>query len=212
MQIHDSRISMVLKKVAVLREQLETLCLAKQGPALRVMDLHYVVEQVYGLRIAMLDVDFPAVYLRGKVERYNDKTARVLVRSALSLTEKRLVTVKELCHLVIDEEDDWSNNGVAMLDDLIEESRAFMNGAVGAEKPATPLQSEALALLAAGELLYPAEFREADTAKIAADETTISAIALYHNVPPFVVEQALENEDRFARLRQEAQTALGIAA
>lgn len=211
MHISNDRIAVMLKKVAVLREQLGALCLAKQEPALRVMDLHFVVEQVYGLKIEMIEVDFAAVYLRGKVERYANNTARVLVRSGVADTDKRLATVKELCHLALDEKEDWSTDGCIMVDALIDESRAYLKGK-GIEAPTSPLQSEALALIAAGELMYPSEYRAADAEKLAKNETTISAIALQHDVPPFVIEHALENESILSPLRESSGTRLEIAA
>ena len=212
MQIHNDRIVKMLKKVAVLRTQLGAMCLAKQGPVLSVMDLHYVVEQVYGLKISMLEVDFAAVYLRGKVERYADNTARVLVRSGVTDMDKRLTAVKELSHLALDEEDDWSADGAAMVDALIEENRSFLRKGSGIESPTSPQQSEALALMAAIELLYPYEYRAGDAAKLREGSTTISAIALHHDVPPFVIDQALESEEWMAGFRSEATQQMGMAA
>ena len=210
MIIDDAKITMTLKKVAVLREQLEQMCLGKQGLELSVMDLHYVVGQVYNLEIEMRAVSFQAVYLRGKVERYENNRARVLVRANLTDTEKRHVTVKELCHLALDEQDDWSVDGAAMLEALIAESQA--GSLPETHALLTPVESEALALLAAGELMYPADYREADAAKLTAGTTTVSAIALQHGVPPFVVEQALRQESRHKPLRKAAKVTLGIAA
>lgn len=209
MHIDDAKTTMTLKKVAVLREQLGKMCLGKQSLELSVMDLHYVVEQVYGLKIEMREVSFQAVYLSGKVERYADNRARVLVRANLVDTVKRLVAVKELCHLVLDEQDDWSTDGPAMLEAIIADSQASLPAKHGF---LTPIESEALALFAAGELMYPAEFRDADAAKLAAGTTTVSAIALQHEVPPFVVEQALRTEAHHKPLRDAANAALKLAA
>ena len=209
MHIDDAKLTMTLRKVAVLREQLGQMCLGKQGLELSVMDLHYVVEQVYNLTIEMRAVSFQAVYLRGKVERYEDGRARVLVRSNLTDVEKRLTAVKELCHLALDEKDDWSTDGAAMLEAILADSQS---GSLPETHAMTPIESEALALVAAGELMYPADYREVDAAKIAAGETTVSAIALQHGVPPFVIEQALRQEERHKPLREQAQDVLGIAA
>jgi hypothetical protein len=212
MHISDDRIIFMLKKVAVLREQMSAMCLGKPDLVISVMDLHYVVEQVYSLKIEMIEVSFAAVYLRGKVERYEDGRARVLVRSGVSETDKRLATVKELCHLVLDEKDDWSTDGVKMIEDIMSDSRAKTSGQGQAPTPSMPLESEALALMAAGEIMYPSEYRVNDAAKLAADQTTISAIALQHDVPGFVVEDALKKEPLYSALREAALGPLGIAA
>ena len=210
MHIEDEKISVALKKIGVLREQLASMCIGKQGYALSVMDLHHVVEQVYGLKIEMIEVTFPGVYLRGNVERYADNHARILVRADLSDTEKRLAAVKELCHLALDEKDDWSSDGSAMLEAILAISQ---NSTLPlAHAPMTPIESEALALIAAGELMYPAEYRDADAAKIAAGETTILAIGIQHDVPPFVIERGLRQEARYKPLREAAQVHLGLAA
>lgn len=211
MLLSDDRITFMLKKVAVLREQLGAMCLGKQGPTVSVMDLHYVVEQVYNLKIEMVEVSFAAVYLRGKVERYEDGRARVLVRSGVSETDKRLTAVKELCHLVLDEQDEWSTDGVKMIEEIMSESRARTSDAPAAAS-SKPLESEALALLAAGEIMYPSEYRADDAAKLKSEDTTVSAIALLHDVPAFVVEDALRKEGLLSSLRGSAQQSLGIAA
>lgn len=209
MLVSHDRLKMVLRKVGVVREQLALLCVAPPGPVLSVMDLHYVVEQVYGLSIEMKDVDFQAVYLRGHVERYPNK-AFIRVRANLSEYDKRLVTVKELSHLIVDEKDDWSGDAVATLEGLIEESRAIV--ALEHKKVASHLESEGLALLAAVELLYPWEYRQADQARIDADEATLSSIALEHQVPAYVVDEALTKEPLLSGLRQEAYQDVGLAA
>jgi hypothetical protein len=174
------------------------------------MDLHYVVEEVYGLKIEIIEVYFSATYLRGKTERYTDNRARVLVRSNMSEQDKRLATVKELCHLALDEKDDWSSDGAGMLEALIADCQGVVLPPEQAK--ATPLESEAIALLAAGELMYPSEFRDNDAAKVVAKEVTVSAIAIQHDVPPFVVEQALRQESRYKALRAETIQPTKLAA
>lgn len=209
MRVTVTKLVSALKKVAVVREQLDVLCVGKQEPALRVMDLHHVVGEIYGLKIEMLKVDFAADHLKGKVERYNDGRARVLVRADLSEPEQRIVAIKELCHLLLDEEDDWSADGPSTLDALLAESVEMLATGQGVSNPSSPLHSELMAMLAATELAYPPEYRESDRQKIADNEATTSSIALEHDVPAYVIEHAFRHEALLNSARNpEAITAL----
>jgi hypothetical protein len=49
-------------------------------------------------------------YLRGLVERYEDK-ARILIRAGHGEEWMRFTAAKELCHIAIDEKEDWSPLG-----------------------------------------------------------------------------------------------------
>ena len=111
---------------------------------------------------------------------------------------------------MVDEEDDWSVDAVATLDAIIADSRSKHSDVP--KKVKNPLESEALALIAAVELTYPWIYREADQAKLDAGDTTISAIAVQHEVPPHVIEYGLSQEPCLRDLRQEAYQQLGLAA
>jgi len=156
------------------------------------MDLHWAVEDMYALKISMVEVSFAGNYLKGNVERYADNRARVLVRSSLSEAEKRATTVKELCHIIIDEAEDWSASGTETIQSLIDDDTLFRTDGLGDANPSPELVSEGLALLASCELMYPGEYQDADLARLEAQETTISAIALQHKVPPYVIQQAFK--------------------
>jgi hypothetical protein len=195
MRISSDKICMVLNKVRILREHLEKHCPNDQGPVVNPMDVHWAVQEVHGLQIDMLEVAFEATHLSGKAERYRDQHARVLVRSNLSDDMKRLVTVKELCHLAIDEQDDWSTLGVETIKGLMAEWRLLRENGEGHQNPTDPLVSEMLAEIAAIEIMYPMSFREADLAKLASDKTTIKHIALEHQIPAAAVETALMHHE-----------------
>ncbi|WP_128082166.1 hypothetical protein [Sphingomonas sp. Ant20] len=188
-----SKLVSVLKKVEVVREQLDAMCIGKQGPALRVMDLAYVISEVYKLQIEMVVVDFRADHLKGNLERYSDGRARVLVRADLNDAEKRLVAVKELCHLFIDEKDDWSADGTATIDAYLKMESAVGEGE---DRPiaGNTIHSELMAMLAATELMYPQEYREADALKMAEEGATLSSIALEHEIPAYVIRHAITNK------------------
>jgi hypothetical protein len=196
MLLDPDKLTAVLNKVRVIREHMaKGYC--EPGPILSVMDLHWAVGDAYDLEIEMLEVSFDGTNFRGKVERYSGKRARILVRAEQSPSFMRFVTVKELSHLMNDEEDDWSSLGVETITNLMKEWEMCADGGDGHKNPANPLQSEALAEIGAIELMYPFEFREADIAKLAAGTTTIEAIALEHEAPSYAIEQALGHHETF---------------
>ncbi len=162
---------------------------------LSVMDFHWAVQDIYGLEIEMLKVSFSADHLRGKVERYSNNKARVLVRASQSPEFLRFVAVKELCHLMNDEEDDWSAAGVETITGLLKEWELRRENGTGDLDPTDPLMSEILAEIAAIEMMYPREFRANDIAKIAAKQTTTQKIALTHELPPYAIELAHRHHD-----------------
>ena len=196
MLLDPVKVTAVLNKVRVIREHMaQGFC--EPGPVLRVMDLHWAVGDAYGLTIEMLEVSFDGQHFRGKVERYEGQTARILVRAHQPPEFMRFVSVKELCHLMNDEEDDWSALGTDTISNLMREWELWRNDGVGHKEPADSLQSEFLAEIGAIELMYPFEYREADLAKLAAGTTTIAKIALEHEAPAYAIEQALAHHETF---------------
>lgn len=201
MVIDDEKITAVLQKTRVVREHLAKICAKPQGPVLRIMDLHWAVEDIYQLKIEMLKVSFEAEHMRGMLERYSNDTARILVRANQPPEMIRFVAVKELCHLIIDEKDDWSHIGTETIKELLKEWELAAKDGVGLKCPPNALQSEFLAEIAAMELIYPFEFRDPDLAKLEGRQTTIAKIALEHKAPAFGIEQALEHHPVLSRLR-----------
>lgn len=201
MKVNHDKLATVLKKVDLVREQLAATCVGKLEPTLRVMDLKYVVEQMYGLEITMVEASFSAIYLKGHIMRYANNKATVIVRYGLSAAERRWVAIKELCHLIIDEAEDWSTDGAQIVDSLLEESVTWSENGIGLPDPVPSVLSELLAVLAANELAYPGEYRIADQKKLNAEQSTIGGIAIQHDLPPYVIEHALRHHEMIQRVR-----------
>lgn len=196
MLLDDEKLTATLNKVRVIREHMATgHC--EPGPVLKVMDLHWAVGDAYDLTIEMLEVSFDGQHFRGKVERYSGQRARILVRVPQPPEFMRFVAVKELCHLMNDEQDDWSALGAETISNLLREWELCQADGVGLQSPADSLQSEYLAEIGAIELMYPFEYREADVQKLANGETTIAKIALEHEAPAYAIEQALAHHETF---------------
>lgn len=210
MLIYSDQIARILNKVRVAREHLDKTWPPKDACVLSVMDFHWAVEDIYGLKVEMLKVSFRADHVRGKVERYNNGTARVLIRADQSAEFLRFVTVKELCHLIIDEEDDWSSAGVETIRGLLKEWDLIRENGHGHTEPSEPLQSEKLAEIAAIEMMYPRQFRSHDLAKIVAKETTVQKIAMQHDVPAYVIEQAHRHHEILEVCWAAIETEIGV--
>lgn len=209
MLIAAEQIVHVLNKVRVAREHLNASWPPQDACVLSVMDFHWAVGDIYNLQIEMLKVSFPAEHVRGKVERYADGRARILIRAQQSPEFLRFVTVKELCHLMIDEHDDWSSAGVETIRGLLKEWALVGENGTGHLDPSDPLKSEMLAEIAAIEMMYPREFRADDIAKIAAKATTLQKIALEHELPPYAIEQAHRHHEILENCWKAIETELG---
>jgi hypothetical protein len=195
MLINGEEITAVLNKVRVAREHLNNSWPPKDAYVFSVMDFHWAVQDIYALQIEMLKVSFAAEHVRGKVERYGNSRARVLIRAAQSPEFLRFVTVKELCHLMIDESDDWSSLGVETVKGLLKEWALTEENGTGHTNPSDPLKSEMLAEIAAIEMMYPRAFRSGDITKIKANEATLQKVALQHELPAYAIEQAHRHHD-----------------
>ncbi len=189
MIVDGVRLLTVCRKVKALKEHRELYCLDPKRIPVSINDLKYIIEDMYGLNIGWNEVLFSAEMIRSVVERYNNHHALIYVRSGLADDLKRFSVTKELMHIVIDEEEDWSVDGVDTLTSFFTEiSIKGENGGSVAERRA---QSELLAEFAAVEVLYPHEFREQDRKDILAGLTTIEKLALHYNIPPFAVQHGL---------------------
>jgi hypothetical protein len=190
MQVSGEKAVSAFLKVKRLKEHWGTLLIAGDRETVSIEDYQYVIEDMYGLRIEKREVIFDGEHLRGMVERYRDNRARVLIWGGQPDRWKRFTAVKELTHLVIDEEEDWSVEGATTLDRLIYEIRV-QNGDLTAN---FAIQSEILAMIAAIEILYPYAWRLDDAARRAAGEVTTEKLALEYNLPAAVVFRALHPE------------------
>ncbi len=178
----------VYKKVAVLQEQYKTYALVADASAVSVEDLESVIQDVHDTEITKTEVPFEGVFLRGIMERYEGKIV-IRVKRNMADDWKRFTAVKEMCHAFVDEQQDWSTEGVATLHDLLFEY-SIQNGTVADAET----QSEVLAEIAAIELLYPYSARKADIPRVNSQDLTLAAIAAHHAIPISIVAKALATD------------------
>jgi Zn-dependent peptidase ImmA (M78 family) len=184
MLIDREKAENAFRKVKFVREHYRAYILAPNMNVLSVEDLISVVASMYNTEIVRREVEFEAEFIRGMLLRYPDR-AEIFVRRNLDNDLKRFTTVKEVCHIFLDEKEDWSPDGVQTITDL-------KNDIILDDELAKPTsQSETVAELAAMELMYPYECRAGDKAGVANGQQSISKIALHHKMPSAWVERAL---------------------
>lgn len=140
----------------------------------------------FGVEIDLAVVDVENDHVLGFIERYEGgRRARVYLVKNMGPRQKRLVAVKELCHIAIDVEEDYSTNAIDTLERMV---------TVGLDKDAPEnlaVRSEHLAEMVAWELLYPFENRQKDKEAMVAGQTTKAALAQQYKIPEHVIEMVL---------------------
>ena len=178
-----------LKAVNEIMEHRDVMCRSPDRIPVSIDDLVWVVEQYAEVTVALQSVSFESAHLSGALELYDDRTAKIFVRSDLSTAEKRLVAVKELAHLIIDGDDAQSTLGVDTIRSLVSPPALPRNGDMD------PCRlSENLALVIAVELLYPHEYRREDRRKMEEADQTEASLAMYYDIPSFVIGHSLQPE------------------
>ena len=175
----------VFKKVKFIREEYKLYILGANINVLSIQDLETVISQMYGVKFVKTQVAFDGEYLRGMMERWPDHV-KIRVRQDQSEDQKRFTAVKEMCHVVVDEKEDWSVDGVSTITSLLYDWALETD-----EEAQRATHSEMLAEVAALELLYPFECRAGDLKLLAEDATTPTKIATYHKMPIRMVSRAL---------------------
>lgn len=194
MIVETKRIESTYRKVKQIKEYMQQYCIAPDRAKLSIEDLQRCVSEMYSLKIEKREVAFEGIHLRGLIERYQDR-ARILVRSAQPDDWMRFTATKELCHIVIDEPEDWSPLGHKTIQSLVIEERMDQDEDEITQKARkladARAQSEKLAEIAAAELMYPHQHRAADLKDCNSEKTTLQAIALHFHTPVYIIGVAL---------------------
>ncbi|MEH6699389.1 MAG: hypothetical protein V7672_11860 [Brevundimonas sp.] len=161
------------------------------------------------ITIQVLDVETKAVL--GFIMRYEEgRRACVYIVKNTPIRWKRLVGVKELCHVVVDTEEDFNPNGVDTLQrmmSLVADMDAIENLA---------LRSEHIAEMVALELIYPHEDRRAHMDAIGRGEATFADIGTRYRLPEIIIQMILTPAylamcDKYWRAVDEARRAKVVA-
>jgi len=168
MIVSDEQIEILLRKVEHIRQEIRLYTILGDILTPSVEDLQTVIQRMYNLAIEKYEVGSYAIYLQNMVLRYGNGNATVLVRSGFSAADRKCAVVKELCHLALDEPEDWSPKAKETLNGLIETFRLEVSQNGQYEPSNKIIICEHLAMFAATELLYPEEYRDQDTAQLKA--------------------------------------------
>jgi hypothetical protein len=187
MQLDSQRANVVFRKVLQVREHLKAYCLGHDRPDLSVEDLHRTIESMYDIKIEKYQVPFEGKFLSGLTERINGG-AKIYIKKNSEDDSKRFAAIKELCHVLIDEKEDWSSDGVRTISTLLVEYVVNDNDTSTAFS-----QSEVFAEIAALEVSYPYADRVKDRELVAAGTlTTVRAAGIYR-LPEFFIDRALSD-------------------
>ena len=161
MLVQKAKLRQAFRKIASISEEVASYELSGDNPAVSVDDLRRAIERMYQLSITLQEVFVHTKHFRSAVLRFNDKSARILVRAGLDLREKRYFVVKELAHIALDEPEDWDADPLPSIDTLVEIGVLGIEADVG--KRHTPsIISEHVNGVVAVEFLYPYMWRAED--------------------------------------------------
>jgi hypothetical protein len=170
-----------------VRETMKTYGLAPTMLKPSLWDLQLGFENTYRVKIERVLVEgLPGNLVRGMYLRYND-LVKIVVDSNQSENFIHYVTVKELCHLILNDAEYMTAEPVPLIEMMIyEETSRPMEG----EAP-LDLVSDMWTKCAAHELLFPYEIREQALVDLASGDTTKYKLAQQHDVPEHVIEWTL---------------------
>lgn len=151
-----------------------------------VENIQQIICWLTGVTVEKQEVDVESSFHRAFIERFDDgKLCKIYVLAGETVAWKRFATVKELCHILIDNDDNFQPDPCVMIG-AIKDSTGIL------DEHATPAaQSEQLAEIIALELIYPMEFRRDDLAGIGGGQTH-DAIAGARVIPVNYVYRALD--------------------
>lgn len=144
--------------------------------------------------IEIREVKSKSSYVKGRNETFNDGRVCIDIDSGLSDSWKRFVAIKELMHILVDnDEDDLTPYGDHVLESLV---TAQHIGGFWKPGGGQPLQSELAAEVAAIEVIYPFILRksDADDFKNPKSGTTSSILSLKYKAPDPIISTALNDE------------------
>jgi len=137
----------------------------------------------------MMAVNFQSQHLLSAVERYGPegKDARIMPKYSLDEPVQRYAATKELCHVAMNEPEDFFAPDVVQISTLLDGGPLDLSKA---EHKA--VWSEQAAETTARELLYPHEWRRADLAALERGEVTVQTLAIKYKIPDLVVSRVLQ--------------------
>lgn len=153
-----------------------------------------------GIECRKLNLDQPG-QIRGRLLRYKD-IAYIEYNSELNTCWTRFVVCKELCHLILDSEEEYTKSLPSLVEQLIGQSTG---------EPKEDLASERMAEIAALELLFPHDFRRSFIEHFENGRLSLLKIATILRIPQKYAEVCLHRRyvEYMADIRGKMATASG---
>jgi hypothetical protein len=149
-------------------------------------DLTLGFEEMYGVKISTyLSPGHKGELLRGAYLRLGNQVG-IYFDADLSEDWRRYVATKEMCHLILSDSDYFTQDPVTLIELLVYEETTPLDGAAPLD-----LVSDSMTKLAAVELLFPHEYRDAAKAKLADGSKSIFGLAQDFQIPSHVIGFAL---------------------
>jgi len=200
MLLHADKLLAALKQAKEVIEHTRLYCLSSDRIPVSIVDLEWVIQDITGISISKYQVTTSTnlTYFRGMLDRSSKGKARIFINANQPDYWQRYTCAKELCHILIDKESDFSQDGAQTLNKMIEAKameRFLDENKIpqedGMKVPDNEVQSENIAEIIATEIMYPYEFREKDLAQLKAGKVTTASLALHFKVPPLIIQTAL---------------------
>lgn len=177
----------ILIQAAQVREQYDLYCLNADEVPKSVDDYLHVISEYSEHEIFTHDVPWDSKRIRGTMLReegvgniyFAERIGTDPDHPERGITEceQRFIAIKEAAHLVIDDDDSYTELVLKLVDDLV------MNTEKSLEKYPESSQSEWWAIVFAMELLFPWEDRQAHLEAVIAGSSTFYDVAKKYMIP-----------------------------
>lgn len=140
-------------------------------------NIQRIIEVLTGSSIEKEEIDEESEFHRAFIERYNGgQVCKIWIMAGEPESWKRFAAVKEMCHVLIDGEEDFQSDPCKTIGGLKD------GGGILDEHSTPEADSEYLAEIIAMELIYPLEFRRDDRKRLK-EGATLEELAADRNVP-----------------------------
>lgn len=186
----DVLIEDLVRRLPLIRQLHDAIWVGTQPKDTRlpVDELVAIVTKERDITIDVRLVPFEARHLVSLVERQSEKHFLLAVREDAPLVERRYGVVKEICHIIGDEPEDYQPHGERTLDGIMQVENAQLYDKtldLGGDRPA--VQSEKRAERMADELVYDRRLRTTDVRRSRANEISLVGLASAYGIPPVVI-------------------------
>ena len=187
MKTHQEKLINVYERICQLNHYWNASGVDPSDFPLSVENFRRAAQELWKVNIEIREVRMSGSHVRGMILRYKSGDIVIAIRRGLSEATKRATAIKELCHVILDDEGDWSLDGVDTIGHLL----ARKSLAAEPKEDERAIRSERWAEHAAREFLYPIEMRRPELAKVLDGETTIVALADKYGIPDYQIERSL---------------------